>query len=144
MRAHKSINDKSSSPYHDWQRFHMGDSVIVSDVDLIRYYAGELQEIIELKRSYIDVESWEPYKRDYKNFILLSKLARKRKLDFFIVYNHRTKVPFYDDVSKLKIFEFDHRMQTYCRLLGYKSIRQFAEGSTKGRCRNGKDENGNY
>lgn len=131
MRVHKSINDKSSSPYHDWQRENMGDAVIVADVDLIRYYAEKPQEIIELKRSFIDIERWEPYKQDYKNFILLSKLARKRKLDFFIVYNHRTKVPLFDDVSKLKIFEFDHRIPTYCKLLGYKSIQQFAEKSTK-------------
>lgn len=131
MSAHKSINDKSSSPYHDWQRAHMGDSVIVADIDLIRYQGEEIREIIELKRSYIDIEKWEPYKQDYKNFILLSKLARRRKLDFFIVYNHRTKTPFFDDVSKLKIFAFDHRRQICCRFLGYRNIYQFAEGITK-------------
>ena len=47
MSAHKSINDKSSSPYHDWQRAHMGDSVIVADIDLIRYQGEEIREIIE-------------------------------------------------------------------------------------------------
>lgn len=127
MCAHKLINDKSSSPYHDWQRSHMGDSVVVADIDLIRYQREMPREIIELKRSYINIEKWEPYKQDYKNFILLSKLAERRQLDFFIVYNHRTKTPFYDDISQLKIFEFDHRMQPYCRFLGYESIHQFAE-----------------
>ena len=73
----------------------------------------------------------------YSRFILLVDQA-------WIGYKEAAVSGMSDDVSKLKIFEFDHRMQTYCRLLGYKSIRQLAEGSTKGRCRNGKDENGNY
>ena len=89
--ARKAINDKSSSPYHEWQRTNMGSSVVVADIDLLRYQDNEPTEIIELKRSIIDIEKWEPYKDDYKNFLLLSKLARKRNIDFYIVYNHRTK-----------------------------------------------------
>lgn len=58
--------------------------MIVADIDLIRYQGEEIREIIELKRSYIDIEKWEPYKQDYKNFILLSKLARRRELDFLL------------------------------------------------------------
>jgi hypothetical protein len=64
--------------------------------------------------------------------MLLSRLARKRNLGFYIVYNHRNKDPFFDDISKLKIFEFDHRTQNYCRFAGYKTIRQFAEDKTTG------------
>lgn len=78
MPAQKSINDKSSSPYHDWQRVHMGNSVVVADIDLLRLENGVPTEIIELKRSFIDIEKWEPYQKDYRNFCLISKLARKR------------------------------------------------------------------
>lgn len=130
VMAHKSINDKSSSPYHDWQRKNMGDSVVVADIDLVRRDGDEPIEIIELKRSYIDIDKWEPYQQDYRNFILLSKLARKRNVNFYIIYNKRTKQPFFDDVSRLKIFEFDHRMQTCCHLSGYKTIEQFAKSTT--------------
>lgn len=131
VMVHKSINDKSSSPYHDWQRQNMGDSVVAADIDLVRHDKGKPLEIIELKRSYIDIDKWEPYQQDYKNFILISKLAKKRHIDFYIVYNRRIKKPFFDDVSRLKIFEFDHRMQPYCRLSGYKSIEQFAKNTIK-------------
>lgn len=131
VMAHKSINDRSSSPYHDWQRKNMGDSVVVTDIDLVRHDGNKPIEIIELKRSYIDIDKWEPYQDDYKNFIVMSKLARKRNVSFYIVYNKRTKQPFYDDVSKLKIFEFDHRMQPCCRLSGYKTIEQFAKNTTR-------------
>lgn len=126
-QAAKAINDKSSSPYHEWQRAHMGNSVIVADIDLIRLREGSPTEMIELKRSYIALEAWEPYKQDYKNFLLLSTLAKKRRLGFYIVYNHRTKNPFYDDVSRLKIFSFDHTREPYCSLLGYQSVQQFAQ-----------------
>ena len=68
MPAQKSINDKSSSPYHDWQRVHMGNSVVVADIDLLRLENGVPTEIIELKRSFIDIEKWEPYQKDYRNF----------------------------------------------------------------------------
>lgn len=131
MHAQKSINDRSSSPYHQWQRTHMGNSVTVSDIDLLRFENGILKEIIELKRSYINLDQWKPYQDDYPNFILISKLARKKELGFYIVYNHRTKMPFYDDVSKLKIFEFDHGVPEQCKLLGYKTIQQFAAAETK-------------
>lgn len=130
--AHKSINDKSSSLFHDWQRKSMGDSVTVADIDLIRHKDNEPTEIIELKRSYIEIETWEPYQRDYKNFILLSKLARKRNLKFYIVYNRRIKEPFFDDVSTLKIFEFDSGVQPNCQFKGLKTIEQFAENTAEG------------
>lgn len=130
LRAQKSINDKSSSPYHDWQRKNMGNSVIVADIDLLRFEGEAPTEILELKRSYIVMEEWEPYRQDYKNFLLLSKLARKRNLEFYIIYNHRIKKPFYDDVSRLKVFKFDHRMATCCKLIGYRTIQQFADTTT--------------
>lgn len=129
-RAQKAINDKSSGPYHEWQRIHMGDSIVAVDIDLLRLDKDGLKEIIELKRSYKDINVWEPYEDDYKNFILLSKLARKSNLDFYIVYNRRTKQPFVDDVSVLKIFEFDHRTQPYCRYLACQTMQQFVSSET--------------
>lgn len=125
LRTAKEINDKSSSPYHIWQRNNMGNNVVVTDLDLLRYDDRGLREIIELKRSYIDLSKWEPYYRDYNNFILISRLAQKRHLDFYIVYNHRAKTPFYDDVSRLKIFKFDHRKRRNCECLGYQTIQEF-------------------
>lgn len=129
IMAHKSINDRSSSPFHDWQRKNMGDSVVVTDIDLVRYRDNDPVEIIELKRSCIELDSWEPYQQDYKNFILLSKLSHARDLKFFIVYNKRVKTPFFDDVSRLKIFEFDDRRQPCCRAAGYRTIEEFADGT---------------
>lgn len=132
-KAHKSINKTSSSGYQDWQRENMGNSVVAVDIDLLRYQGAELTEIIELKRSYKDCNEWEPYPEDNQNFRLLSKLAEKRGLGFYIVYNRRTETPFYDDVSKLKIFLYDHRMEKSFKLLGYRTIQQFAENAASGK-----------
>lgn len=129
--ARKAINDKSASPYHIWQRSHMGDTVTVADIDLLRYTDKKPAEIIELKRSYIKLEKWQPYRQDYKNFILLSKLAVMSGLAFYIVYNRRIKVPFYDDIARLKLFAFDHRARPACRFLGYWTMEQFAENKAE-------------
>lgn len=127
VSASKEINDKSSSSYHEWQRRNMGSSITVADIDLIRFIDNKVGEIIELKRSRDAIEKWEPYKEDYHNFVLLSKLAAKADIDFYILYNYRRKRPFLDDISKLKMFEFDHRKENCCRLLGYGKIEDFAE-----------------
>lgn len=122
----KEINEKSSSSYHEWQRHNMGNSITVADIDLIRFCDSRVGEIIELKRSKDAIEEWEPYKKDYNNFLLLSKLAVRANIDFYILYNYRRKEPFLDDISKLKMFGFDYRMKTYCRFLGYGKIEDFA------------------
>ncbi len=126
MGAGKMINDRSSSPYHEWQRTYMGNSVVVSDIDLLQLRNHLPVKIIELKRSYITLDRWTPYTDDYDNFILLSRLAVKSNMEFLIVYNRRIKNPFLDDISRLKFFRFDHREDPYCRFLGYGTIQELA------------------
>ncbi len=129
-RVQKAINDRSSSPYHEWQRTHMGSSVVAADMDLIRLQRGKPTEILELKRSYIHLTNWTPYKEDYENFYLLSSLAKRSGLKFYIVYNRRIKDPYKDDISRLKLFAFDHSRTIPCRFLSYKTIEEFTAGKT--------------
>lgn len=110
-KVEKLINDKSSSPYHNWQRNNMGNGVVVSDIDLIRLENDIPIEIIELKRSKINLKQWKPYRQDYINFNLLDKLAKQRGIKFRIVYNYRQNSPsIYDDIQKLKIFSYDYKI----------------------------------
>lgn len=122
----KAVNDKTSSKYHEWQRENMGSDVTISDIDLIRFSNNKVAGIIELKRSVISLEKWEPYEVDFNNFILLSKLAIKAGIQFHIAYNYRSKNPIYDDISNIKLFRFDYRMEEYYKILGYETIEQFA------------------
>lgn len=102
----KSVNDVTSSAYHNWQRASLG-SITVSDIDL--FYLGERRNkaIIELKRSYISLAKWSPFPKDYPNFRLLSKVCSLGGYDFLISYNVRKKSPFFDDPSMIKIFYYD-------------------------------------
>lgn len=113
----KYLNDKESSAYHKWQRNTLGSSLKVSDIDLIKIdlHNDKIQEIYELKRSIISLSKWEPYKDDYNNFILLAKLLGETDIQLKIIYNVRTKNPWNDDISKLKIFNisYDHTLDVF-------------------------------
>ena len=103
--TNKKINKNSSSKYHDWQRDNLGKDTVVSDVDLLRVNNGKIKEIIELKRSYIDIEQWKPFPADYSNFNLVGHAFVSQKIPFTIAYNKFTKTPYNDDTSKIKIFD---------------------------------------
>lgn len=105
----KAINSASSSAYHNWQRANLGH-ITVSDIDLFRIDEhGIPNEIIELKRSYIGLDSWKPFPADYANFNLLMKMARSSSLAMTIAYNVRHRDPFFDDASKVSIFDYSDR-----------------------------------
>ncbi|WP_411034291.1 hypothetical protein [Shinella sp. BYT-45] len=104
--ASKAINDASSSAYHNWQRANLG-RITVSDIDLFRL-DGERRaiELIELKRSYIDLNKWQPFSADYPNFNLILSTAKLSSARMTIAYNVRTKNPFYDDPSSISVFNY--------------------------------------
>ncbi len=104
----KAINSAESSAYHNWQRNNLGGSVIVADIDLIKDEEDGAMTILELKRSFYDLESWAPYPADFSNFFVLENLCHLSNNKFFIVYNKRvTKPNFIDDASKVSVFSFN-------------------------------------
>lgn len=122
----KAINDARSSAYHSWQRENLG-SIVVADIDLIRL--GEdfnPMEIIELKRSYLPLNQWAPFRADYANFDLLSRLAIENSCVFLILYNLRIKNPWFDDPSVVTLFNYrksrgpekigEYNFQDFCDL----------------------------
>jgi len=124
--TNKYLNTDTSSAYHVWQRKELGSNITVCDLDLLKWKKGTPLQIYELKRSIIDLETWEPYEDDYANFVLVSKFAQMAKMDFQIVYNVRVKKPYYDDVSQLKIFDFDHEREPKVKEIGVVNINDFA------------------
>ena len=104
----KYLNDATSSAYHKWQRNNLGRNITVADFDLWRLDEEKKPlEVHELKRSYYSLDRWEPFKDDYSNFSLLDNTLKGLDIDFKIVYNVRTKNPWKDDISRLKIFDVD-------------------------------------
>ena len=100
----KYLNDKTSSAYHKWQRDQLGNNIVVSDIDLWIIKNDAPNVILELKRSIIPLERWQPYKDDYANFILLAKLCKIGGVKFFILYNVRQKNPVMDIIDRIKLF----------------------------------------
>lgn len=67
------------------------------------------------------MDEWYPYVEDYPNFRLLSSVATRCNIDLSILYNVRTKEPFRDDVSRVKMFSFESGRP---RLLGFFSLEE--------------------
>ena len=130
-KTQKYLNDKTSSAYHKWQREVLGNHITVSDIDLVKVENGKVLAIYELKRSIIPIENWQPFKDDYANFRLIEKFANMVNSEFKIVYNRRIKEPFYDDISKLKLFSFDceNNESKYCDTV---SLDDFIGGNYNG------------
>lgn len=101
----KELNDRAASAFHIWQRENLGN-ITASDIDLIAWKNRKPARIYELKRSYIVLEEWKPFARDFANFRLIARFAKKIGADFQIVYNRRTKNPYFDDIRRLKRFAF--------------------------------------
>jgi len=109
----KPINSATSNPYHDWQQQEFA-GLKVSDIDLIRLdqHLQEAVEIVELKRSFISLASWNPYPDDYNNFELVRKFVSPAKAKFTIAYNVRTKNPWKEYIDNVALFHYSSRHST--------------------------------
>ena len=113
--AEKRVNDKVSSSFHQWQRTHMGSRVIATDLDLIRFSEGEIDTLYELKRSYLALDEWNPFRTDRVNYLAGANLARMLGISYRVVYNVRhTKPEFYDDISQLKVYDMNQGWPGEC------------------------------
>lgn len=136
--AKKRVNQYLSSPYHDWQRRNLG-RITVSDFDLMKYVDGEVQEIIELKRSKISPDVWKPYTKDYPNFALLINtiVGSGKRIPLTLFYNLMRagqRGMREEDISRIKVYDFvipngiisSNRVK--CRFRGYFKLNQLLTG----------------
>lgn len=126
----KYLNTKTSSAYHTWQRSTLGNGLKVSDIDLFRInpFDKSIITVYELKRSFIDLNDWQPYVVDYNNFKLLSNLFNPLGIDFKIVYNVRHKNPWRDDISNLKLFNVASQSHQLISFDKYQTLNEFITG----------------
>jgi hypothetical protein len=127
----KALNDTSSSAYHNWQRSALGH-IVVTDIDLFRLNTNSrmAMTLYELKRSFIPLDRWAPYRADYSNFNLASAFAEMSDVEFHIVYNVRHKTPrVFDDVSRLRLFSYS--FQAGAKLLTELAFDDFVQGAPR-------------
>jgi hypothetical protein len=67
----------------------------------------KIVEVLELKRSFISLETWRPYKADYTNFNVIANVCEPADVRFTIAYNVRTTNPTRDDPSQLSLFAYE-------------------------------------
>lgn len=108
--AKKNVNQYLSNPYHEWQRENLG-SITVTDFDMIKFVDGKVEKIIELKRSKILLEKWNPFKEDYPNLALLINtiVASGKKIPLILYYNLMIDGPKgkrVEDISNIKVYDF--------------------------------------
>lgn len=102
----KPVNRATSSPYHDWQRRNLG-AVRAVDLDLLGLdKQGQLERVIELKRSAIRPEEWTPFNSDYPNFKVVAGLCAQLQIGFDLIFNRYDKKTLVDDLSTLRVFSF--------------------------------------
>lgn len=120
----KTINKQYSNVYQKWQMT-IGYGLTGSDIDIMKVKKGNIESVYELKRSHIAIEKWRPYPADFHNFVLLSKLFLKCGIKFYIVYNYRKETPFFDDISKLKVYKIDASKRNFYEEIGIFSTNEF-------------------
>ena len=100
----KAVNRMTSSAYHDWQRQSLG-AITVSDLDLVRIGPGAtVVEVVELKRSFISLDRWRPYRQDFANFNLLAAFCEPTGARLTIAFNRYE--PPSDDTSRISLFRY--------------------------------------
>lgn len=110
----KYLNDKTSSAFHNWQRANLGAKLQVSNLDLIKFSpSNKISDIYELKRSYYDLNRWEPFPADFNNFKLLWNLCKSSNINLHILYNQKTRNPVDDKIDVLKIYNIPINSQAF-------------------------------
>ena len=109
----KYINDKNSTPFHEWQRNCLNYNGFPVDIDMVFYENNVLYSLIEIKRSF--VKDWKPYKADKNNYLALCKFCDRLEVNFSLFFipqikNLSVKVDDYDHIS---IYNVLHKVCNY-------------------------------
>ncbi len=109
----KAINDKTSTPFHIWQRSNLGYSGFPVDIDMVFIQNNILHSLIEIKRSYI--RDWKPYKADKNNYLAMCKLCNLAEINFFLFFipQHKNGSIKTDDYNNIAIYDIFHRIGNY-------------------------------
>ena len=127
----KPVNRYTSSEFHDWVRGALPSRLVIQDIDawalpIADPNKGDFAPIalIELKRSYLTVEEWRPYRADLPNYSALLWLARAAGVPLYVVY-FRKGVEI-DDATLLHIFRLDGVEPNYYGAHRVMTARDFA------------------
>ena len=86
----KAVNKATSDWFHDWARANLPLEYVRVNIDgLILDKEQRPSILLETKRSFYSVDSWEPWRADARNYYLQNLLATKSGLKFWTVYHKK-------------------------------------------------------
>lgn len=103
MGTAKAVNRSTSDWFHVWARANLPREYVRANIDgLILDKKQEPSILLETKRSFYEVDSWEPWQADSRNYYLQHLLATKADLRFWTVYHKKGRTV--DDETKIALF----------------------------------------
>lgn len=86
----KAVNKATSDWFHAWARANLPLEYVRVNIDGLILDKGQRPSILlETKRSFYNVDSWQPWQADARNYYLQSLLAKKSGLRFWTVYHKK-------------------------------------------------------
>lgn len=105
MGTSKAKNKRTAGGFHDWSRANLPEQFKKQDLDIVVTSDGvKPQYLIELKRSYIDLDGWTPFKDDLRNYVLQVKSATGADTVPLIAYQNKETI---NDDSKMTLFKIN-------------------------------------
>ncbi len=105
MGTGKGKNKRTAGGFHDWSRENLPREFKKQDLDIIVTSDGiEPLYIVELKRSYIDLDEWTPWRDDLRNYVLQVQTASGIGAVPVIVYQNKEAIT---DDSRVTLFRID-------------------------------------
>lgn len=108
----KELNRHTSNEFHDWQRKNLPGKFIIQDIDTWPIVVSNSEKdyeplcLIELKRSFIDIEKWKPWKSDLPNYLSLYRLSVKARIPLIVLYFKKGEE--IKGESKIAIFKINY------------------------------------
>ncbi len=106
MGTSKAKNKRTAGGFHDWSRTNLPNSFKKQDFDIVITSDGVTPKyLIELKRSYIDIEEWTPFKDDLRNYVLQETSAKGADAIPLIAYQNKEAIV---DDSMMTLFKINN------------------------------------
>lgn len=107
----KKINTHTSSKFHEW-RINLTENLkktgkipnyIIQDFDTIFHKEDKILAFIEIKRSFIELDKWKPFKADINNYRALFYLSKKIGCELWVLYKKKGESVIDKGMSLFKI-----------------------------------------
>lgn len=94
----KEVNRYTSNEFHEWQRENLPGNFVIQDLDAWAIVISDSTDnyeplfLVELKRSFMEPASWNPFIQDLPNYAALYKLSKRAEIPLITIYFKKGQV----------------------------------------------------